>query len=35
MTAAIDPATGRITDWGIEQHAVRLAALGQVRHAAK
>jgi hypothetical protein len=31
MTAAIDPATGRITDWGIEQATPNLAGLGAVR----
>jgi hypothetical protein len=35
MTAAIDPATGRITDWGIEDKAANLAALGPVRHVTK
>lgn len=31
MTAAIDPATGRIVDWGIESKAPALASLGTVR----
>ncbi|GIH15838.1 hypothetical protein [Rugosimonospora africana] len=31
MTVAIDPATGRITDWGIESAAPGLATLGAVR----
>ena len=31
MTAAIDPATGRIVDWGIESATPKLASLGPVR----
>jgi hypothetical protein len=31
MTAAIDPATGRIVDWGIESTVPSLPSLGAVR----
>jgi hypothetical protein len=34
LTATIDPATGRVVDWGIEDTAPRLAALGPVRQLA-
>jgi hypothetical protein len=30
MTVAVDPATGRITDWGIEGQQVSLSGLGEV-----